>query len=49
MTGSGPRKRRGRTKAWLYLALFGADAGDEGGSDDATDDAGVESTQRGGR
>ena len=49
MTGSGPRKRRGRTKAWLYLALFGPDAEEEGESDDDTDDASVEATQRGGR
>ncbi|MCY4732243.1 hypothetical protein KY092_16945 [Natronomonas gomsonensis] len=45
MTDSGPRKQRGRTKAWLYLALFGSDS--EGGVADEESDASGESTEGG--
>jgi hypothetical protein len=38
MTDSGPRKQRGRTKAWLYLALFGSES--DGDGHEETDDAG---------
>jgi hypothetical protein len=45
MTDSGPRKQRGRTKAWLYLALFGSES--EGGVTDEDSDAFDESTEGG--